>query len=218
MAIAASKIIADVLLDLQDDGTRWPAAELVGHLNDGQRQAVEMNPGCTATLAMMTLAEGIHQQAPATVHLVMDVLANGPPRHRPISRVEQSLLDATDPTWRGSSPAGAVVHWMFDAQMPTSFDVYPPARVGIEVQCKFSMKPVDVPAPPGGAASVSGVISLRDEYANALRHYVLFRAWSKDAEYGGNAALAQSHWALFTAALGADVAAVASANQQPTTT
>ena len=105
---------------------------------------------------------------------------------------------------------------MFDAQMPTSFDVYPPARAGIEVQCKFSMKPVDVPEPPGGAASVSGVISLRDEYANALRHYVLFRAYSKDAEFSANSALAASHKALFDQAIGADAQAAATAH--PSTT
>ena len=82
---------------------------------------------------------------------------------------------------------------------------------------KLSMVPADVVAPSGvTAATVTGNISLRDEYAEPLRHYVLYRAWSKDAEYGGNAALAQAHYALFNSSIGADVAAAASTND-PTT-
>lgn len=39
-------------------------------------------------------------------------------------------------------------------------------------------------------------------WPNALRYYVLYRAWSKDAEYGGNAQLASANLALFKAELG----------------
>lgn len=219
MTTVASKIIADCQRELQDEaGIRWPAAELVDYLNDGQRLIVTVNRGASARTEVLTLVEGVTQQAPVGVAEVMDVLANADGRQRAIRQASRSLLDACDPAWMARSPAGTVVHFMKDAHQPQAFDVYPPARAGTRVLCKLSMLPVDV-APPTGpvAADVSGNISLRAEYSEPLRHYVLFRAWSKDAEYGGNAASAQAHYGLFSSSIGADVAAAASTNEQPTT-
>lgn len=219
MTIAASRIIADCQRELQDvDGVRWPAAELVGYLNDGQRLTVTLNRGASAKNDVLTLADGVAQQAPAGVAEVMDVLANADGRRKAIRQVSRALLDATEPGWMARSPASEVAHFMKDAHQPTKFEVYPPARAGVGVLCKLSMAPVDV-APPAAptADAVVGNVSLRDEFIEPLRNYVLYRAWSKDAEYGGNAGLAQAHYALFNAALGADVAAATTANTQPTT-
>jgi len=219
MATVASKIIADCQRDLQDEtGVRWPATELVGYLNDGQRLTVTVNRGASATEDVLTLVDGAAQQAPAGVAEVMDVLANADGRRKAIRQVSRALLDATEPGWMARSPASEVAHFMKDAHLPRAFEVYPPARAGTRVLCKLSMVPADVAAPSGVmAATVTGDISLRDEYAEPLRHYVLYRAWSKDAEYGGNAALAQAHYALFNSSIGADVAAAAtSPNEQPT--
>lgn len=47
-----------------------------------------------------------------------------------------------------------------------------------------------------------GNIDLPDEWANALRYYVLYRAWSKDAEYAGNSQLAATNYQLFKGELG----------------
>lgn len=210
----AEHIIVDVQRELQDDGTRWPVAELVDYLNDGQRQAVEMNPASTAEVASMSLAAGVPQDAPIGVYRVLDVLRNGAPRNTPVRLVDATLLDAVDPRWRQRAQALEIVHWMFDASLPTSFDVYPPASSGATLWCKFSMVPDDVPAPAGPKPDdVTGSISLRDEYASALRHYILYRCWSKDAEFAGNANLAQAHYSLFVSAIGADVAARAAETQ-----
>lgn len=46
-------------------------------------------------------------------------------------------------------------------------------------------------------------IKLDDIYANAILDYVLYRAYSKDAEYAANASRAALHYQAFTAALGA---------------
>ena len=44
---------------------------------------------------------------------------------------------------------------------------------------------------------------------DALRHFVLFRAWSIDAEFGGNATIAAAHRALYNEALGIQAQAAA---------
>ena len=60
----------------------------------------------------------------------------------------------------------------------------------------------EVDASGATAATVAGNIDIPDEWATALRYYVLFRAWSKDAEYGGNPQLAATNYGLFKAELG----------------
>lgn len=219
MTIAASRIIADCQRELQDsDGVRWPAGELVGYLNDGQRLIVTLNRGASAKTDVMTLAEGVKQTAAIDVVEVMDVLANADGRRRAIRQVSRAMMDACEPGWMAKTPVGEVVHFMVDAHLPRQFEVYPPASAGVRVLCKLSMLPSDV-APPVGpmAADVPGDISIRDEFAEPLRNYVLYRAWAKDAEYGGNSALAQAHYALFNTAIGSDVAAAATTNSQSPT-
>ena len=41
-----------------------------------------------------------------------------------------------------------------------------------------------------------------DVWAEALLNFMLFKAYSKDAEFGGNAALSTGYYTLFNAALG----------------
>ncbi len=53
-----------------------------------------------------------------------------------------------------------------------------------------------------GSARICGTIQIDDVYANALLDYVLYRAYSKDADYAGNAQLAVSHYQAFSNSLG----------------
>jgi hypothetical protein len=46
-----------------------------------------------------------------------------------------------------------------------------------------------------------------DVYATTLINYILYRAYSKDAEYAANGALATAYYGQFMALLGAKVAA-----------
>jgi hypothetical protein len=52
---------------------------------------------------------------------------------------------------------------------------------------------------------VSGNISLPDIYGNALGDYVLYRAYTKDSEYAGNAQRAVAHYTAFANALGIEI-------------
>ena len=148
MATSANKIIADCQRELQDEeGIRWPAAELVGYLNDGQRLTVTVNRGASATEDVLTLVDGAAQQAPAGVAEVMDVLANADGRRKAIRQVSRALLDATEPGWMARSPANEVAHFMKDAHLPRAFEVYPPARAGTvnrpdSAMARISCRPV----------------------------------------------------------------------------
>jgi hypothetical protein len=204
MPIAAQPIIRRAQIDLQDpDGVRWPASELVDALNQGQRAIVMARPDQTARYQDMALAAGVRQALPAEFAALIDVPRNAGGRRRTITKVDQLMLDQCAPDWQGLQAVLEVEHFMHDLREPRTFLVYPPVRQGVQVQITASAYPTDVPAPGGAASStVTGSIGLPDQWERALLHYVMFRALSKDAEFGGNAAQATAHYGLFTAELG----------------
>ena len=205
MPTTAQSIILDAQLELQDAaGIRWPATELVKHLHDGQRAIAQKRPDTTATVVTFTpTAAGTRHALPAAAASLIDIPRNAVGRKRAITKVDQVLLDATVRDWQGMAPAAEVLHFMHDLREPRVFLTYPPASTAAALELVYSAYPAETATAGGAAAStVTGNIDLPDEWANALRYYVLYRAWSKDAEYGGNAQLASANLQLFRGELG----------------
>lgn len=205
MPTTAQSIILDAQLELQDaSGIRWPATDLVKHLHDGQRAIAQKRPDTTATVATFTpTAAGARHTLPAAAASLIDIPRNAAGRKRAITKVDQVLLDATVRDWQGMPPAAEVLHFMHDLREPRVFLTYPPASTAAALEMEYSAYPAATATAGGAAAStVSGDIDLPDEWANALRYYVLYRAWSKDAEYGGNPQLAAANLQLFRGELG----------------
>lgn len=211
MATTAQSIILRAQTALQDvEGVRWGAPELVNYLNDGQREIVRLRPDQKSSTVTMTLVQGYRQAIGATHMALIDIPANATGKLKRITKVDLTQLDAIDPAWRSKTPAVEVIHFCHDLREPRTFYVYPPAQSGLTVEAVVSVYPTDV-APPSGAAfaSVSGDIDLPDQWADALLNYVLFRAYSKDAEFGGNAGMAASYLGLFNAAVGSQLQSTA---------
>lgn len=204
MTIDAQAIIRKAQIDLLDEaGTRWPARELVSHLNDAVRALVVARPDITTTTTAVALVAGARQALPAQAALLVDIPCNAAGKRRAISKVDQLLLDRTAPGWQGMPQALEVEHFMHDLREPRAFMVYPPARVGAQVDLTWVARLQPVPEPAGATwAQVSGGIELSEDWGSALLNYVLYRAYSKDAEVAGNAQLAASHLALFNNAAG----------------
>ena len=139
----------------------------------------------------------------AAICPLIDIPRNAVGRKRAITKVDQLLLDATVRDWQGMAPAAEVLHFMHDLREPRVFLTYPPASTAAALELVYSAYPAATATAGGAAAStVTGNIDLPDEWANALRYYVLYRAWSKDAEYGGNPQLAAANLQLFRGELG----------------
>lgn len=203
MTIDAQAIIRKAQIDLLDEaGTRWPARELVSHLNDAVRALVVARPDITTTTTAVALVAGARQALPAEAAVLVDIPCNTAGKKRSISKVDQLLLDRTVPGWQGMPQALEVEHFMHDLREPRAFLVYPPARVGTQVDLTWSARLQPITEPSGATwAQVSGGIELSEDWATALLNYVLYRAYSKDAEYGGNAQLAAANLQLFKAEL-----------------
>ena len=205
MPSPAQPIILAAQDELQDPaGVRWPATELVQHLHEGQRAIAQKRPDTTATVVTFApAAPGARHTLPAAAASLIDIPRNAAGRKRAITKVDQVLLDATVRDWQGMTPSAEVLHFMHDLREPRVFLTYPPAAATTSLELVYSAYPASTPTASGATAStVTGNIGLPDEWATALRYYVLFRAWSKDAEYGGNPQLAATNYGLFKAELG----------------
>jgi hypothetical protein len=211
MSIAAQALIRRVVETLQDTTSiRWPVAELVRYLNDGQREIIVHRPDAMVTNASLTLTAGTKQSLPSNGAKLIDVVRNSAGTKRAIRMCAREILDAQSPGWHNLSGVTEIVHFMFDPRDPKVFYVYPPAQsAGASVDLVYSALPTDIAEPAAGTdySAVSGAISVPDIYSNALQDYVLYRAYTKDSQYAGNEARAQARYAAFANALGIEIKA-----------
>lgn len=191
----ASQIIDKVSLLLQDKAnTRWARAELIGWLNDGQRETVIARPDAHSENAEVTLIDGPRQSIPAGAIQLLDVVRNT--NGKAIRLVNRDLLDAQAPDWYSHTKSNVIKNYTFDGRNPQTFYVYPPATAGAKVDVVISTCPAEI-------MQDTQDLGLPDIYANALTDYVLYRAFSKDSDYAANATRAASHYNSFAQAIGA---------------
>lgn len=209
MTTAAQSIIRRVVETLQDTtSVRWPVAELVRYLNDGQREVVLYRPDSMVTNATVTLTAGAKQALPSNGSKLIDVIRNSAGNKRSVRMTARNILDTQTPSWYNLTGVTEILHYMYDPRDPKVFYVYPPAAAsGASVDLVYSAYPSDITEPADGAvySAVTGNISLPDIYANILADYIMYRAYTKDTEYAGNAARAQAHYAAFQAALSTEM-------------
>lgn len=194
--IIAQKIVDQAETVLQDTtNVRWPAEELLDWLNLGQRAIVQYAPDANAVTENVKLAPGTKQEIPASGIRLIDVIrnvavANHDQTVRAIRQTDRRFLDAQRPDWHAEDPDPVVKHFMFDERTPRVFWVYPPQPAASRyVELSYSASPADV--------SLSNPISLDDVYAGALLDYILYRAYSKDADYAANASRMDYHRKAF---------------------
>ena len=210
MPIPAKDLIQRIVITLHDTTSiRWPVDELVRYLNDAQREVLLYRPDAFVLGTSIALDPGTRQRLPVGATKLRDIHHNNAGQRRAIRLTSREVLDANLPGWHAQSPTMEVLHFMYGPLDPQTFYVYPPAAPGASVQATFSTEPVDVPLPAPGATfdMVTGMLALQAVYGNVAQDYVLYRAYSKDSEFAGNAARAQAHYAAFANALGIEVKA-----------
>jgi hypothetical protein len=198
--ITAQSIIdkASTLL-LDTSNVRWSRAELLGWLNDGQRQIVVMAPSATNKVAVMKLVAGTRQNIPSDGWTLLNVIrymgTDGTRPGRAVRVTSQQLLDSYNPNWHSSTPSVVPQSYVFDQQDMTAFYVYPPNTGNGYVQLNYSPEPSDL-------TLESQPIVVRDIFQTALLDYILYRACSKDAEYAPGLQLAAGYLQTFNLAMG----------------
>lgn len=189
--ISVADIITRAGIVLNDtDHVRWPVAELLAWITDGASEVVIRRPMAGSKIEAMTLVAGVSQTVDAIE--LMDVVRNLP-GGRPIDRTQRYLLDSADPDWYSMKPADQVRHYVFEERNRTHFYVYPPVKEGAEVEVLVARAPQ--------ATSEGDTLSMSREYLSSILNWVLFRALSKDSEYG-DGAVAGAYYQAFEAGLG----------------
>ena len=215
MPIAAKDVIQRGVVTTQDTTSiRWPVGEWVRYLNDGQREIMLHRPDAFNKSAVIDCVAGTKQALPADGAKLIDVQRNSTAASKRAVRIcSREILDAQMPNWHNIAGAAEIVHFMYDPREPKAFWVYPPATIAAKLEINYSATPTDIAEPAAGSeyTAVVGNISVADIYANALLDYMLYRGYLKDADYAGNAARAQAHYAAFATALGIELKATLSA-------
>lgn len=197
--ILASTILSRAGTIIQDEtNARWPQAELLKWLNDGQREIVLLKPDSYAQNESVALVAGTKQSIPATGIALIDVVRNmgtgGSTPGRAIRLIQRKILDEQLPDWHTETAAAIIKHFTFDDRDPKRYYVYPPSDGTTKIEVVYSSAPADV--------TVSDPITLDDIYSNALLDYVLYRAYQKDADYAANDARVAAAYQAFQNSLG----------------
>jgi hypothetical protein len=196
VALLASDLLERASRLLNDESrVRWTSSELIEWINDGMYAICAEDPSAYSDEVVVPLVAGVRQTLPASATKLLTVEYNTTDMSV-VTPCDRVALDAAIPDWRSTTYANAhVTHYMYDSKVhPTEFLVYPAQPVGTT----SSLTAVVAKNPP--PATAAATLALDEKYREALLDYMLFRAFSKDAEEG-NAALAGGHYTAFVAAM-----------------
>ncbi|MFN9029646.1 MAG: DUF6682 family protein [Betaproteobacteria bacterium] len=208
--ITAQSIVDKAQTILQDTpGMRWSDSELLGWLNDGQREICSLRPSAKTRSATLTLVAGTRQTLPDSATMLIEVMRNMPGGSpgAAIRKTDRETLDSFVPGWHTLSPVATLQNFAYDPSVPEQFWVYPPAVASTQIEAVIAERPTDV--------ALANPIDLDDMYSNALMDYVLYRGYSKDAEHEGNRALAVAYRQSFENTLGLKATGDAAAVKKP---
>jgi hypothetical protein len=185
---------------LDQSNTRWTRAELLGWINDAQRQITVMSPNATNKVAIVKLDPGTRQSIPSDGWTLLDIIrymgTTGTTPGRVPRIISQQILNDFNPNWHSATPVTVPLNYVYDQQDQTVYYVYPPSNGKGYLQINYSPVPADV-------TSESSTLYVNDIFQTAVLDYVLYRANSKDAEYAPGLALASGYLQTFMATMGA---------------
>lgn len=200
-----------------DEGyDRWEEADWLDFLNSGERQLIFFKPSSYPVTGVYQLVEGTKQdlpdgtssyqnpsasnlaQAVELIDITRNMGAAGTTPGASIHKVNPKDLDELIPDWRSATASATVLHFMFDPNDRTKFEVYPPqpsSSMGW-IETVYSAIPTEI-------AATGNNINLRDEYVEPLKNYMKFRAFSWDAQVSQFAyQRALDAWNLFLTQIG----------------
>jgi hypothetical protein len=195
---------------LQDeDSVRWTVAELQYWLNDAYKETIGLRPDVNTQTAEYTCVAGPRQaitgsfsNAIRLVEVVRNLATTS--NKSSIRLTDRKSLDTQRRSWYSDTPSASVELYMFDPRTPKEFLVYPPATTAARLEVIYSVLPADhtLTAAQLINPATAETIRIDDIFATALFDYMLYRAFSKDAEQTAMMQRAVAHYQAFQNALG----------------
>ena len=199
-SVTTDEILTQVNSQLNDIGyIRWPKDELLSYFNFAQKAVVLRRPDAFAVdIDEFICVRGTKQTLPNDALRLIDVPANfsgnvvrGP--------YDKNALDSNYPAWRGGKDADDAELYLYDERNPKTFYIYPGVTQGAKLNVIHSAAPPRVTRQQNDDGKL---IDLDDIYENALTEWILYRCYSKDAEFAANPAKSQMHLDAFKTQLG----------------
>jgi hypothetical protein len=195
---------------LQDeDSVRWTVAELQYWLNDAYKETIGLRPDVNTQTAEYTCVAGPRQvitgsfsNAIRLVEVVRNLATTS--NKSSIRLTDRRSLDTQQRSWYAETPTVNVELYVFDPRTPKEFLVYPPATTAARLEVIYSVLPADhtLTAAQLLNPATAETIRIDDIFATALFDYMLYRAFSKDAEQTAMMQRAVAHYQAFQNALG----------------
>ena len=194
---------------------RWPKTEWLDWYNDAILFVVNRRPDKSVKNIDFTLdITNTKQTLPADALKLFTVTRNSV-SGRPIRKIRREILDDQYNDWH-THTSDDVDHFVYDERDPTSFYIYPRPTVAshvIEILYPFAPEAVIV----ADFETIVDTISVDDSFLNPIIDFMLYRAYSKDADYAENGQRAMSHFSAAEQAIGtktqADSATVTQENR-----
>jgi hypothetical protein len=198
---------------LQDSNIRWPRVELQNWINESYLQIVLLRPDANSKTGTLTCAVGTRQTLTtgfSSALRLLDVVRNlaTTSDKKVVRLISRSVLDDQRPSWHGETGTVNIQNYTFDPRQPKDFFVYPPATATAQVEIVYADAPgahalTEAQLDPGAGTPSTVLINLDDTYLSSIIDWVLYRSYSKDAEYAANAQRAVSHNNAFLSGIGA---------------
>lgn len=188
---------------------RWTLSELQLWINDSYRDTVILRPDANTLVGEFVCAEGPRQRVTATFsnasRLIECVRNTATSSNKSRVRIaSRASVDSMRPNWYAETPTVNIELFVFDPRTPTEFLVYPPASTAARLEVMYAQVPSPHTLTDAQLVNpaTAEVIRIDDMFAGAMLDYVLYRAYSKDAEDTANANRATLHFQAFQNALG----------------
>lgn len=216
--MASNTKVSDILsranVILQDQDLRWSKAEKIQWINDAHKAIILLRPDAGMRTADFTCVANtkqslLDQNGLADLNTYTPVRLREVVRNKPTSGTGRSIrhelkrvLDDQLPEWHAAASSTAVQFYTHDPAHPTSFYLYPAPAAGRKVEVTYS-------ATPTATLAEGDYITLEDIWVPVILDYVLYRAYTKDAEYTANLERAAAHYKTFADAVMANAQAQA---------
>lgn len=205
MALTGQTIIDGAHALLADINVYWLDTFLLSWLNSGLKEIVLLKPNAYVVTASVKCVAGTKQTIPAAGLTLIDITRNmgitdGTTPGKVVIALSRQALDSSNPNWHTATPNAVSNHYAYDLRQPKVFYVFPPQPAAAQGYLEMIYG-----ASPTPLTVATDAIVLDDVYENILIDYVAYRAYGRDSADPSHAALSQSHYAAFTAALGARV-------------
>lgn len=189
---------------------RWPKQEWLNGYNDAILFVVNRRPDKAVKNENFVVDETNSKQTLPAGALFLFTIVRNVISGRPIRKLMRNQLDDQYENWHQDT-AENIDHYMYDERDPTTFYIYPrPLTSGHVIEVCYPFAPDAVAI--SDFTTDTQTIGIDDSFLNPVLDFMLYRAYSKDADHGPNGQRAMTHLQAAEASLGnktqADSAAI----------